>query len=175
MRTTSELGLVHVYTGNGKGKTTAALGLAMRARGQGLRVCVLQFLKGGKGCGEHKFVEQFPAFEIEQISSESAFGRTWEALRASAQESVALAAELSVSGKYDVLILDEILTALQAGMVDCAQVLALIRGKLPNLELILTGRGAPPEIVEAADLVTEMVPVKHPFDRGIQARRGIEF
>ncbi len=175
MTKSNKMGLVQVYTGNGKGKTTAALGLALRASGQDFRVCFLQFIKGNARCGEHQFLKRYPAFKIVQPSKHSAFRRSKEGLREAAEEALELAKKMLASGNYDLLVLDEVLTAIMLGALDCQQVLDLIRGKPPTLELVLTGRGAPPEIIAAADLVTEMVPLKHPYDRGVKARRGIEF
>ncbi|MDA8219630.1 MAG: cob(I)yrinic acid a,c-diamide adenosyltransferase [Dehalococcoidales bacterium] len=168
-------GLVQVYTGDGKGKTTAALGLALRASGQGLRVGFIQFLKGYARCGEHRFVERWPAFGIVQPAARSVFRQGEEGLRAAAEEALALAWVALASGEYDLLILDEALTALNLKALTLDEVLGLIGGKPASLELVLTGRGAPPEVIDAADLVTEMVPHKHPFDQGVKARRGIEY
>ena len=167
--------MVQVYTGDGKGKTTAALGLALRASGQGLRVGVLQFMKGNPRCGEHRFLERFPAFALFQPAGSTVFGQSTEQRRLQSQHSLELTRTLITEGKYDLLILDEVLTALSRGLISVEQLLALVRGKPVDLELVLTGRGAPPEIIEAADLVTEMVKVKHPLERGIKARRGLEF
>ncbi|MHB1415354.1 MAG: cob(I)yrinic acid a,c-diamide adenosyltransferase [Chloroflexota bacterium] len=168
-------GLVQVYTGDGKGKTTAALGLALRASGQGLRVGFIQFLKGYARCGEHRFVERWPAFRIVQPASRSVFRQDEEGLRAAAEEALGLTREALASREYDLLILDEALTALKLKALTLDEVLGLIGGKPADLELVLTGRGAPPEVIGAADLVTEMVPHKHPFDRGVKARKGIEY
>lgn len=168
-------GLIQVYTGDGKGKTTAALGLAMRASGQGLRVGFLQFLKGYARCGEHRFLARYPAFTIVQPATRSAFGQDAEALRATALAALELAREALVSGEYDLLVLDEVLTALKLGALTLDEVLGLVARKPADLELVLTGRGAPPEVMAVADLVTEMVPHKHPYDRGVKARRGIEY
>lgn len=169
------LGLVHVYTGDGKGKTTAALGLALRASGQGLRVGFLQFLKGAPRCGEHRFLEKYPAFRIVQPNTGNVFRQSEEEARAAVEVALALAREMLHGGAYDLLVLDEVLTARKLGYLTTAQVLALIDEKPANLELVLTGRGAPPEVIDAADLATEMVMRKHPFARGVRARRGIEF
>ncbi len=175
MASNGSLGLVQVYTGDGKGKTTAALGLALRASGHGLRVGFLQFVKGYARCGEHRFVEKYPAFAIVQPNTRSAFRQSGDEQRQAAAQALALAREALVSGAYDLLILDEVLTARQMALLTTADVLSLIAEKPPGLELVLTGRGAPPEVIAAADLVTEMVPHKHPFQRGIKARRGIEY
>lgn len=168
-------GLVQVYTGDGKGKTTAALGLALRASGQGLRVGFIQFLKGYARCGEHRFVERCPAFTIVQPAARSVFRQDAEGLRAVAEEALAIAREALTSEAYDLLILDEAVTSLKLNALTLAEVLDLIERKPPELELVLTGRGAPPELIAAADLVTEMVLHKHPFERGIKARKGIEY
>lgn len=168
-------GLVHLYTGSGKGKTTASLGLAVRAAGQGIRVCVLQFMKGRKACGEHKFIERWPAFEIVQPGSTSYFLQSHDQRLAVAREALARASALLASGDYGLLILDEALTAVRAGLIPQAELLRLIDAKPDGVELVLTGRGATPELVEAADLVTEMVAVKHPLASGIKARKGIEY
>ncbi len=169
------LGLVQLYTGRGKGKTTASLGLALRASGQGLRVCILQFMKGAKGCGEHKFVKRWPAFEIIQPNPRSCFKASQEERQAVAQEALSQASSLMQSGNYDVLILDEALTSIYLRALSCGELLDLIASRPSGLELVLTGRGAPPELIEVADLVTEMVPIKHPLAKGVRARRGIEF
>jgi cob(I)alamin adenosyltransferase len=168
-------GLVQVYTGDGKGKTTAALGLAVRAAGQGLRVVIVQFIKGLPDCGEHRFAEKYGAFKIVQPFSGNAWRKPRAQLRAEAQETFLLAEKTLVSSEYDVVILDELVTSLRDGLVDEAQALALIDKKPPVVELVLTGRGAPPSLVKAADLVTEMLAIKHPYDEGVPGRRGIEF
>ncbi len=182
-------GLVQVYTGPGKGKTTAALGLALRAVGHGLRVCFVQFMKGGSESGERKAAERLaPELEMRAFgsarwgdASKSPAGTPWWKLppseedRARAQEGIAFARQVVMGGEYDIVVLDEVLGALRAELVALEQVMELARGKPEHVELVLTGRAAPPEVLEAADLVTEMNAVKHPFDRGIEARRGIEY
>ena len=175
-------GLVIVNTGDGKGKTTAALGLAMRAAGNRLRVLIIQFIKGQWKTGESQsFKALEPQIEIVRMGQ----GFTIERLRdkripiekheLAASEAFARAADVVRSGDYDMVILDELLGSVKAGLVPLDDVLALVRDKPPALHLVLTGRGAPPELIEAADLVTEMRPVKHPFQQGIKAQRGIEF
>ncbi len=168
-------GLVHLYTGDGKGKTTAALGLALRASGQGLRVAVLQFMKANSRCGEHRFVERFPAFRIVTTGQRSSLRQTPEEQRADAQRAMETARSMVTSGDYDLLVLDEVVTALGRGLLEEAQVLALVADKPAGLELVLTGRGATPGLIAVADLVTEMRKVKHPLDRGIRARQGVEY
>jgi cob(I)alamin adenosyltransferase len=172
-----EKGLVQVYTGNGKGKTSAAFGLALRATGRGLKVYMIQFIKGGFDYGELYTVKNLPNFTLK------AFGRGKfvtskpphkEDVRL-AQEALHLAEQVIQSGSYDIVILDEINVALDLKLISLEDVLKLIMSKPSGLELILTGRNAPEEIVEVADLVTEMKEVKHPFSKGTEARKGIEY
>jgi len=167
-------GLVHVYTGDGKGKTTAALGLAMRAAGQGMKVAFIQFIKG-ESCGEHIFVKQYHPFEIVQIGSGDSFKKSKRQLSQEAQQTLSYAHEQILSGKYDLVVLDEIIMAINQGLITINQVLELLDSKPAAVELVLTGRNAAPEITQRADLVTEMLMIKHPFTGGIRARRGIEY
>ena len=172
-----EKGLVQVYTGNGKGKTTAAFGLALRAIGRGLKVYIIQFIKGGFDYGELYVVDKLPnltlkAFGRGKFVTEKPAGKEDVEL---AEEALALAEEVVKSGEYDIVILDEINVALNLKLIKTGRVLELIKDKPKHVELILTGRYAPNEIIEAADLVTEMKEVKHPFNRGYEARKGIEY
>jgi cob(I)alamin adenosyltransferase len=167
-------GLVHVYTGNGKGKTTAALGLAMRAVGQGMKVTFIQFLKG-QPCGEHFFTSQHKPFDIVQISVGDSFTKSKDQLSREAQQTLSYAEQEILSGNYDLVILDEIFVATSQELITVKQVLDLLDAKPSSVELVLTGRRAPPEIVQRADLVTEMLMIKHPFTEGTSARRGIEY
>ena len=168
-------GLIQVYTGEGKGKTTAALGQALRAVGQGMKVIIIQFIKGDFTCGEHLFAARYHPFDIVQLSTKSSFDQSLEELRSTAEQSFAFAEKTVLDGGYDMVILDEILLAVNKGLISTAQVLSLMSKKPQPLELVLTGRGAPEEIIQKADLVTEMVAVKHPFTKGVTARRGIEY
>ncbi len=168
-------GLIQVYTGDGKGKTTAALGLSLRAAGQGMKVLFIQFIKGRHTCGEHLFTSQYHPFDIIQPNTKDSFNQTSEELRPTTEQTLSLAENAILSGNYDMVILDEILVAANMGIISTAQILELMSKKPDKMELILTGRGASQEILEQADLVTEMVAVKHPFTRGIAARRGIEY
>jgi len=167
-------GLVHAYTGDGKGKTTAALGLAMRAAGQGMKGAFIQFLKGLPS-GELLFAQQYKPFEIVQISVGDSFKKSKEQLGQEAQQTLAYAEQEIVSGKYDLVILDEIFIAINQELITVKQLLDLLDAKPSSVELVLTGRKAPPEIVQRADLVTEMLMIKHPFTGGTSARRGIEY
>jgi cob(I)alamin adenosyltransferase len=169
-------GFIHLYTGEGKGKTTAALGLALRAAGCGLRVLVVQFLKGGE-TGEREAARSLcPLLEIRPRGGEGFVdpAHPREADRLMAGEALAESAREVASGDWDLVVLDEINTAAHFGLVSPAEVLALCAAKPPGVELVLTGRHAPAALVERADLVTEMREVKHYFRRGIAARRGIE-
>ena len=167
-------GLIQVYTGDGKGKTTAALGQAMRAAGRGLKVCFIQFLKS-EPTGEHLFLRRYPAFEIHQTGAGNNFTKPETELKKEAQQTLTYAAEQMLSGKCDLLVLDEILVAINKELISTARVLELLDKKPESLEMVLTGRNAPPEIVQRADLVTEMLKIKHPYDNKIIARRGIEY
>ncbi len=168
-------GLVQIYTGEGKGKTTAALGQAMRAAGQGLKVLFVQFVKGDPLCGEHFFAKKYKAFEIAQLNNKSSFSQSPEELRLAAEKALGYAEKAVFEGGYDMVILDELCYALSQGYTPLPRVLDMIRKKPKSLELVLTGRGAPRELIEEADLVTEMVVVKHPLEKGIKARKGIEY
>lgn len=168
-------GLIQVYTGDGRGKTTAALGLALRAAGQGMKVIIIQFIKGDRTCGEHLFAAQYHPFDIIQLNTGDSFAQTLKELRSTTKQSFALAEKTILGGGYDVVILDEIFVAVNKGLVNTDQILSLMSRKPESVELILTGRGAPKEIMEQADLVTEMVAIKHPFTKGITARRGMEY
>ncbi len=146
-------GYVHIYMGNGKGKTTAALGLALRAIGNGLKVIMYQFLKN-RECGEHRI--KLNNFKIVRVNE----FRVHEILK-----------EIE---SYDIVIFDEILYAINKGVIRLEDVIKFINEKPKNVEIILTGRNAPKELIELADLVTEMRKIKHYFDKGIKARTGIE-
>lgn len=170
-------GLVHVYTGNGKGKTTSALGLALRASGHGMKVYIIQFMKGRIDYGEIKACQDSPNITIEQ------FGRPQFVNRDNpepedmdfAKQGLERAEEVLASGKYQVVILDEINVALDFNLIGLDDVLELIENKPDDVELILTGRKAHPEISKIANYVTEMLPIKHPYDGGQPGRKGIEF
>ena len=171
-----ERGCVQVYTGNGKGKTTAALGLSLRAVGRGLKVCVFQFIKGGGPYGEHLIAERLaPLFTIIQ-SGRPGWVNTKDISedRRVAQAGLQQVKEILLSDVYDLVVLDEINGAVGFGLIDVEQVLDLMALKPARLELVLTGRNAPQRVIDAADLVTEMREIKHYYAAGIPARTGIE-
>lgn len=170
-------GCVQVYTGNCKGKTTAALGLALRAVGRGLKVVMIQFMKGGGPYGEHLAAARLtPELTIIPTGREG-----WVNKDNPAQEDVSLAAaalvlarEKLLSGEYDMVILDEVNGAAGFGLISVDEILELISIRPQTVELVLTGRNADPRVIEAADLVTEMVEIKHYYKAGVPARLGIE-
>lgn len=170
-------GLVHVYTGNGKGKSTAAFGLALRAWGHGLKVVLIQFLKGSHA-GEHRaFARLSPQLEVYSFGREGFIhrdGMAEEDYRL-ARAALDCAREVIAGGRADLLILDEINNAVHLGILGVAEVLEVLRSRPHTMEVVLTGRGAPAEIIAYADLVTEMREIKHPYHSGIGARRGIEY
>jgi cob(I)alamin adenosyltransferase len=175
--TKTDKGLVMVITGNGKGKTTAAFGQALRAIGQGYRVFVLQFMKGRK-YGEFIAAEKYlPHLTIHMSGLDSfvmrdnpaAIDIEW------AQKGLDAAKKAIKSGKYDMIILDEINVALEFKLIALSEVIELIKNRPPNLDLILTGRYAQPEMIELADTVSEVQEVKHHYHKGIKDRAGIEY
>lgn len=172
-----ETGLVQVYTGNGKGKTTASLGLAFRAVGHGFKVYVLQFMKGSTVYGELESARRLaPQLTIEQIGRDTFVSRSHpDPVDVDmARHGLERAREIVLSGDYDLVILDEINCAVDFGLVPLDDVKELVRLKPLRTELVMTGRGAHPEIVEMADLVTEMREIKHYYNSGQHARTGIE-
>ena len=170
-------GLVEVYTGNGRGKTSAAMGIALRAHGQGLRVCIVLFMKGGYPYGEQRVLASLPNVTLlrfgrlefcdpREVKPEEMEG---------AEKALAAAREAVVSGDYDLVVLDEVNVAASWGLVAVDQVVDLVKSKPREVTLILTGRYADPTVIELADLVTEMVEVKHPYRQGMKTRRGFEY
>jgi 5,6-dimethylbenzimidazole synthase len=169
-------GLLMVYTGHGKGKTTAALGLVFRALGRGLRVAVVQFIKGKWKTGERLFARQLPGLTFLVMGE----GFTWESDdltrdRRAAQQAWARSKELIEAGEHDLVVLDEITYAVSYGFVPLAEIVATIRARPRHVHVALTGRNAPEELCALADLVTEMKAVKHPFEQGRKAQPGIDF
>jgi len=172
-------GLLIVNTGNGKGKTTCALGLMMRAAGQGLHCCMIQFMKARDDrYGEHLSAEKL-GIEVHTMGD----GFTWDTKnpeqdRETARTTWQLCVEKMRSREYDLLVFDELVYVLSYGMLSVAEVVgefSAMRADQPALHIVVTGRDAPKELTEAADLVTEMTEVKHPFQAGIRAQKGIEF
>ncbi len=197
MRERLTSGLVQVYTGSGKGKTTAALGLAYRAIGHGFRVCIIQFLKGNSYCGELFTTQRLkPHIDFYQFGRDCPYSSLIRQGFAECMECGENCFEISVDeaekkelalrayafaekiingGEYDLVILDEINVVLEFNFLPVEKVLALIENKPLFVELVLTGRGMPPEILQAADLVSEVNALKHPYEKGIKSRRGIEY
>jgi len=171
------IGLVQIYTGDGKGKTTAALGLALRAAGWGLKTFIGQFMKG-RDYGELEAVRALaPLITIEQFGR-NAFVHVKEGTpedRKAAQEGLQATRTAMETGEYDIVVLDEINVALFFRLLTVEEVLDVIDARPSHVELILTGRRVPQKLIEQADLVTEMREVKHPYQKGISARRGIEY
>ncbi len=170
-------GLVQIFTGDGKGKTSAALGEVLRALGHGLKVCIVVFMKGDYPYGEWAILSKLPNVRISKFGykkfTDPAKVRPEEIEQA--KQALAVAREATLSGNYDLVILDEVNVAVAWKLVELDEVVRLIRGKPPNVELILTGREADAELIKLADLVTEMVKIKHPYDKGVLARKGIEY
>ena len=172
-------GLIHIYCGDGKGKTTAAVGLAVRACGCGKRVGLMQFLKGGDS-GERRILEQldgvtlFPVPERIKFTFQMSPEELSETAK-SCSNRFSEAIELARAGRLDVLIFDEAFGAISCGLLEESAVLDFMRNKPPALELVLTGRGPSAEAVALADYVSEIKKVKHPYDHDIPARRGIEY
>ncbi len=170
-------GLVQVYTGKGKGKTTAALGLALRACGHGWKVLMICFMKGDSNYGEVKISKKIPNFKLVQSGLPTFVKKgepSEEDLRL-AIEGFQIAKKALKEKKYDMLILDEINVAVDYGLISLNSVLDLIDKKPDNVELVLTGRYAHPEIVKSADLVSEILVIKHYYPKGIDSREGIEY
>jgi cob(I)alamin adenosyltransferase len=170
-------GLLIVNTGDGKGKSTAAFGIVARAVGWGMRVGVVQFIKGKWVTGEKRFFELFP----DQVRFESmGEGFTWDTQDrqrdiAAAERAWALSKELILDPGYDVVILDELNIALRYDYLDINEVVGFLKSRPPQKHVVVTGRNAKPELIDAADLVTEMKLAKHPFDKGYKAQHGVDF
>lgn len=173
----SRKGLVQIFTGDGKGKTTAAAGAIIRALGHSLKIYVVVFMKGSNPSGEWTFLSKQPGIIIERFGLDTLCNPSNIKPEEQKQAELALdtARQAIKSGLYDIVVLDEINVAIGWKLIELSDVIALIEEKPPAVELILTGRRAEPELVKMADLVTEMLKIKHPFDAGIAAREGIEF
>jgi cob(I)alamin adenosyltransferase len=187
------IGLVHVYTGDGKGKTTSSVGVGLRSVGHNMSVFMIQFLKGGGHAGEVVAAEKMlPLFKVKQFGKPCPYSEemrngtmecgnckdcflTRKEEKEKVEEALELAEKTVKAGKYDVVILDEINNAVSRKLTSVARILKLIASKKGHVELIFTGRNAPKEIIDAADYVTYMKRVKHPFNKGIRARYGIDY
>ena len=173
-------GLVIVFTGKGKGKSSAALGIALRAFGHKMHVSFVQFIKSPSNTGEAMAAERL-APEIEFVSMGKGFvhyrdnATSLDEHKNAAAQAMATARQRIFAGSWDIVVLDEINNAVQLGLVDIREVLKLVQSKPPKLHLVLTGREAHPDLIEAADLVTEMREIKHPFESGVKAQKGVDY
>lgn len=176
----SQDGIVIVYTGNGKGKTTAALGMALRAVGYNHKICIIQFIKGSWPYGEMKSIKRLEP-EVELIITGKGFVGIIDDKSPKedhimvAKEALQISKDKIKTENFDIVILDEINYAVNLGLIDIKEVIELIKSKPKKLNLVLTGNHAKQEIIELADLVTEMKEIKHPFKSGIKAKKGIDF
>ena len=171
--------LVHIYTGEGKGKTTASIGLAVRAAGAGMKVLFVQFFKEDSAPSGEK--EVLKAVGVDLVRSNCRHplftgARTdLEAVRASVVGTFEAAKEKLMQGGYNLAVFDEIMSAINGGWIKIDDILSFLDSRPKDLEVVLTGRNAPVELMQSADYVTEMLKIKHPFDNGVQARKGIEY
>jgi cob(I)alamin adenosyltransferase len=174
---TSTRGLVEIFTGDGKGKTSAALGVALRALGQGLRVHIVFFMKGDFPYGEQKILSELSNVTFDRFGFQDFVDpdNVKPEEKEEARKALEAARKAVLSLKYDVVILDEVNVAIAWKLIDLDTVIKLIHDKPKNIELILTGRYADLRLIELADLVTDMVKVKHPYDKGILSRKGIDY
>ncbi|MFH2069431.1 MAG: cob(I)yrinic acid a,c-diamide adenosyltransferase [Candidatus Omnitrophota bacterium] len=172
-------GLIQIYTGNGKGKTTAAIGLACRARGHGLKVCYVSFHKDPEkwGCGEHGALEKIGVDVYRFAKKHPYFDKNTDPgdIRRECLKGVKFIKKIFQEKKYDILILDEINISVREGFLEENEILGLLEKKPENLELILTGRNATKRMIEKADLVSGIKKIKHPYDSGVKGRKGIEY
>ena len=169
--------MVEIFTGNGKGKTSAALGTVLRALGHGLQVHIVYFMKGRYPYGEQKVLSQLPNVSFSRFGQDyfvdpaNIKGKE----RGQAKKALEEAYKAMTSGKYDLIVLDEVNLAAAWGLISVDDVIELIQKRPQNVELILTGRYADPRLIELADLVTEMVEIKHPYRKGVLSRKGIDY
>ncbi|MGD2272770.1 MAG: cob(I)yrinic acid a,c-diamide adenosyltransferase [Desulfobacterales bacterium] len=178
MKKAKDQGLIMVHTGDGKGKTTAAVGLALRAAGQGLTVLILQFMKGQKNIGEMKALKACElGIDFQNYGQKIFFkSRGCEPIDIQIAHEGLTAFQLAMeAGNYDLIILDEINMAVDFRLLEIEEVMRVIKNKPPRLHLVLTGRNAPKPFLDIADMVTEMKEIKHHYHKGIQAKKGIEY
>lgn len=173
-------GLVVVITGNGKGKTTSAMGMALRSAGHGLKVCIIQFMKGDIYSGEWDGVKLLGGLVELTVTGKGFCGiqgnpYPYEEHRKNAQEALLLVDEKMASGEFQVLILDEINNALELKLVDLEQVLSILSKRPPQLHLVMTGRSAHPDVIAAADTVSEVCEIKHAYRKDIEPQPGIDY
>lgn len=176
----NQQGLIVVITGYGKGKTTSALGMILRSVGHGLKVCLIQFMKGDIHAGEYDGLKMLAPYVEHHLTGKGFCGIQGNPYphrehRANAQDAIKLAKQKMISGEFDVLVCDEINNSLKLNLVDLEQVLDLINNKPPNLHLILTGRDAHPEVIARADTVSEVSEIKHAYRQGIEPQKGIDY
>ncbi|MCD6161812.1 MAG: cob(I)yrinic acid a,c-diamide adenosyltransferase [candidate division Zixibacteria bacterium] len=173
-------GLIIVYTGDGKGKTTAALGICLRAAGYDMKAAIVQFVKGSWHCGELDGIKKLSP-NVEIFTGGKGFvgisddNLPHEEHVKAAQDTLKFAEELIASGKYDIIILDELNVAVSLRLIDIGDVLTLLDKKPDNMDIVITGRDAHRDLIERADLVTEMKEIKHPFNKGVIAQKGIDY
>lgn len=171
----NNLGKVHIYTGDGKGKTTAALGLALRAIGAGWQVYIIQFLKG-QHYSELNSLKRLSEVTIKHFGQKTyIYKKGGKQDKILAKKALVWAKKIIAGGKFDLVILDEIFLAAFFKLISVSEVIKLIKNKPKNVELVLTGRQAPKKIIKLADYVTEMKEIKHPYQQGLEARKGIEY
>jgi cob(I)alamin adenosyltransferase len=170
-------GLVQVFTGDGRGKTSAAIGTVVRAVGHGFKVCIVFFMKGNYPYGERSILSRLPNVTMESFGSEEFVdpANVKPEEKEQAKRALAAAREAVLSGDYDLVVLDEVNLAVAFNLIEVEEVLKLIEDRPEGVELILTGRRADGKLVKSADLVTEMLKIKHPYDEGVVGREGIEY
>ena len=173
----SARGLVEIFTGGGKGKTSAALGVALRALGHGLRVHIVFFMKGDFPYGEQKILSELHGVTFDRFGFQDFVdpANVKPEEKEEARKALEAARKAMLSLKYDVVILDEVNVATAWKLINLDDVIKLVRGKPEKVELVLTGRYADPKLIELADLVTDMVKIKHPYDKGVLSRKGIDY
>ena len=175
-----KVGLVVVITGYGKGKTSSALGMILRAVGHGMKVCLIQFMKGDMYAGEYDGIKMLAPYVEHHLTGKGFCGIQGNPYphsehRVNAQEAIKLAKEKLLSGQFDIVILDEVNNALKLNLVDLSQVLDILDNKPPNMHLVLTGRDAHPEVIDRANTVSEVKEIKHAYREEIEPQKGIDY